>query len=99
MNSLNKIFKSTKHLFSESEKDLIGKSFYFAKKAHLGQKRNSGEPYFNHVFETAKNLAFFGMDVKTIAAGFLHDTIEDTDTTEKDILDNFDKEIAFLVMS
>lgn len=82
---------------SHKDKVLIEKAFNFASRAHLGQKRNSGEPYFVHVFETAKNLALYGMDTKTIVAGLLHDTLEDTSVTENELRDEFDEEIVRLV--
>jgi len=56
---------------SAEEKKLIKKAFDFAWEAHKGQRRDSGEPYFAHVFETAKNLARFNMNSKTVAAGLL----------------------------
>lgn len=77
--------------------DLIVKAYHFAQKAHEGQQRKSGEPYFIHVFATARNLADLGMSPTVIAAGFLHDTIEDTDVTAKDIEREFGKEILDLV--
>lgn len=82
-----------------SRKDiaLIEKAFAFAKKAHEGQRRFSGEPYFNHVYATGKNLADFGMDSTTIAAGFLHDTLEDACVDEQDLKKEFGDEIVFLV--
>ncbi len=76
---------------------LIAKAYAFAEKAHEGQKRMSGEPYFNHVFETAKILAKLGMDTQTIAAGLLHDTLEDTKATEEDIKKEFGEDILFLI--
>ena len=79
------------------EKQLIKKAFVFAEKAHEGQKRHSGEPYFGHVLETAKNLARFGADATTVAAGLLHDTIEDAKATEESVLKEFGKDILFLV--
>lgn len=82
---------------SESDKKWILKAFDFAQNAHEGQTRASGEPYFYHVFEVAKILANFGMDPKTVVAGILHDTIEDTSVTEKDIEEEFGKEVLFLV--
>ena len=82
---------------TEADKALIQKAYLFAQKAHEGQKRASGDPYFLHVFETAKNLARFGMDATTISAGLLHDTIEDTEVTEEDIEREFGKDILFLV--
>jgi len=84
-------------ILSKQGEELIQKAADFAEKAHDGQKRLSGEPYFVHVFETAKTLAKIGMDVKTIAAGLLHDVLEDTKTTEKELTENFGEEIVFLV--
>ena len=68
---------------SEKDKKLIVKAFEFSKKAHAGEFRFTGEPYFVHTFETAKNIAEFGMDAECIASGFLHDSIEDGHTDEK----------------
>lgn len=82
---------------SVKDKGLITKAYQFAKKAHAGQKRASGAPYFEHVYETGKNLAQFGMDATTIAAGLLHDTIEDTQVTEAELFEAFGTEIVFLV--
>jgi len=77
--------------------DLIVHAYNFALMAHKEQKRNSGEPYFIHVFETAKNLARYEMDATTIAAGFLHDVLEDTPTSEAELEKEFGKEIVDLV--
>lgn len=82
---------------TKKEEEIIVKAYDFAKTAHEGQKRMSGEPYFNHVFETAKILAKLGMDVKTVVAGLLHDTLEDTETTEEEIKENFGEDILFLI--
>ncbi len=82
----------------EIEKNLITEASEFAKKAHDGQFRKSGEPYYIHVFETAKNLALYEMDTATITAGFLHDVLEDTSTTEKEMTEKFGEEICNLVM-
>lgn len=82
---------------SEAEKELIKKAYDFAKIAHNGDKRNSGEPYFNHLFETAKNLADLGMDTTSIVAGFLHDVLEDTKTLPETIEKEFGKEVLFIV--
>lgn len=77
--------------------ELITKAFECAKAAHEGHLRYSGEPHFVHVYETAKKLAEFGMGPKTIAAGLLHDCIEDTDVTEEELEKEFGSEILFLV--
>ena len=82
---------------SSNDERWIEKAYNFAEKAHEGQKRASGEPYFIHVFEVAKTLAKLGMDSKTIVAGLLHDTIEDGHATEEQIDEEFGKEVLFLV--
>ncbi len=76
----------------------IEKAVHFADVKHRGQKRNEGGPYVNHTILTGKNLAKLGMDTTTIVAGILHDTIEDTETTEEELKDHFGKDVAFLVM-
>jgi guanosine-3',5'-bis(diphosphate) 3'-pyrophosphohydrolase len=84
---------------SPSKEDiaLITKAYTFAEKAHTGQKRFSGDPYFVHVFETAKNLAELGSGAVVIAAGLLHDCIEDAGVTPETLEKEFGKEIGFLV--
>lgn len=82
---------------TEEDLGLIQKAYDFAQKAHSGLIRFSGEPYFNHCFATAKNIAELGMSATTIAAGFLHDTIEDTSATPKEIEKEFNKEVLSLV--
>jgi len=82
---------------TEQDKELIKKAYDFALNAHEGQTRKSGEPYFNHVFETAKILASFKMCANTIAAGLLHDSIEDGVATEDRIKKEFGEEVLFLV--
>lgn len=82
---------------SEQEKELIQKAYTFAEKAHEGQKRFSGEPYFIHCFETAKELANLEMCATTISAGLLHDSIEDGVASEKEIKDMFGDEVLFLI--
>ncbi|HEY4715094.1 MAG TPA: RelA/SpoT family protein [Candidatus Paceibacterota bacterium] len=100
MKNVEEIFKlMTERPPTAEGKKLIRRAYGFAKVAHEGQVRASGDPYFTHVFETAKNLARFGMDSKTIAAGLLHDTIEDTDVEEEKVEHEFGKEIVFLVNS
>jgi len=76
---------------------LIEKAYATAEKAHSGVKRKSGEPYFTHVFETAKILAELKMDPAVISAGLLHDSIEDGVLTEEEIKKEFGDEILFLV--
>ncbi|MGM0629200.1 MAG: RelA/SpoT family protein [Patescibacteria group bacterium] len=82
---------------SAEDVDVIKRAYSFAEEAHREHKRYSGEPYFIHVFETARILAEFGMRGKTVAAGLLHDTIEDTDIAPEELKEEFGEEIFFLV--
>lgn len=82
---------------SEADKVLIKKAYELAALSHKDQKRYSGEPYFNHVSEVGFKLAEMGMGPRTVTAGLLHDTIEDTDVTSEIIQENFGDEILFLV--
>lgn len=82
---------------SKEDEILIEKAYHFSMRAHEGQKRMSGEPYFLHVFETAKILAKLGMDAKTISAGLMHDVLEDTEITEEEMQKEFGDEIVYLV--
>lgn len=82
---------------TEADKQLVEKAYEFAKKAHEGHKRYSGEPYFIHPAAVAKILAEYGMDATTIAAGLLHDAIEDGLTNAEEVEKEFGKEVLFLV--
>ncbi len=84
---------------SDSDKALVEKAYKFAEKAHSGQKRFSGEPYFNHCFETAKILAEQGMGPVSVAAGLLHDALENAGIKPEELEKEFGKEILFLVDS
>lgn len=75
----------------------VEKAYEFSKKAHEKQARYSGEPYFIHPAATAKTLAEYGMDATTIAAGLLHDAVEDGCTTREDIEKEFGSELLFIV--
>ncbi|MFC1475183.1 RelA/SpoT family protein [Candidatus Zixiibacteriota bacterium] len=76
---------------------LIKKAYEFSDKAHQGQKRASGEPFIEHCLEVAFILAEQHMDSTTIAAGLVHDVVEDTDVTLEQLRSEFDDEIADLV--
>ncbi|MGN1277567.1 MAG: RelA/SpoT family protein, partial [Floccifex sp.] len=78
--------------------EMIEKAYEFAKKCHEGQFRKSGEPYVVHVIEVANTLALLHCSPKTIAAGFLHDTVEDCDgVTNETIEEMFGEEISLIV--
>ncbi len=82
---------------SDDDLKLIKQAYDIAKKAHQGQLRKSGETYINHPLAVALILAKIRLDATTIAAALLHDTIEDTSLTKKDIIKLFGKDIYFLV--
>mgnify|MGYP003043255874 CR=1 FL=1 len=69
----------------------------YATKKHAGQKRKSGEPYITHPLAVAGILVEWGMDIDTVIAGVLHDTVEDTDATLDELESLFGRDIAFLV--
>ncbi|MDO4467008.1 MAG: bifunctional (p)ppGpp synthetase/guanosine-3',5'-bis(diphosphate) 3'-pyrophosphohydrolase [Bacillota bacterium] len=78
--------------------ELIEKAYKFAEKAHEGQVRKSGQPYVVHLIQVANTLASLHCDPKTVAAGFLHDTVEDCEgISEAVIAKEFGKEISTMV--
>jgi GTP pyrophosphokinase len=81
----------------EEDKILIEKAYNFARHAHEGQLRKSGNPYFIHVVQTARNLAELGMSPVVISAGLLHDVLEDANVTEEELNKEFGPEIVELV--
>ncbi len=76
---------------------VVEKAYEYSKKAHDGQKRYSGEPYFIHPAAAAKTLAEYGMDATTIAAGLLHDAVEDVRVSRAEVEKEFGKELLFIV--
>ena len=92
------IYELNKHQeVSEEIESLIWKAYVFGKDAHKGQKRRSGEPYFSHCASVGGILANWNLDVNTIIAGLLHDTVEDTEVTFDQISNEFNSEIAELI--
>ena len=79
------------------DEEKIKKAWEFAKLAHYGQKRLTGDPYSIHSLGTARILADWKLDAPSIIAGFLHDTIEDGGATRGDLVKEFGEEIAVLV--
>lgn len=83
----------------DADVELLKKAYIFSREAHCSQKRVEGTPYIGHPLSVADILADMKMDVASIAAGLLHDTVEDTGTTAKEVKEIFGDEIAFLVDS
>lgn len=81
----------------EADEDLLNRAYVFAYKAHGGQVRQSGDPYFSHPVSVAAILADLKLDPVTIATALLHDVVEDTGVTTEEIEDHFGEEVARLV--
>lgn len=77
--------------------ELIQHAYVYAATAHAGQTRLSGEPYLSHPLAVASTLAEMGFDEPTVAAGLLHDTVEDTKATIEEIDENFGEDVADIV--
>ena len=82
---------------SESDRDLLRRAYQVAERAHEGQFRLSGEPYVEHPLAAAVLLSDLRLDVETLAAALLHDTVEDTEVTLEDLSKSFGAPIAKLV--
>ena len=90
-------YEKIKKIYSDSELENIRHAYEVAKQAHKAQLRRSGEPYIIHPIAVAGILADLGMDSQSLIAALLHDTVEDTELTNEDIVKNFGEEIAQLV--
>ncbi|MBI4538680.1 MAG: bifunctional (p)ppGpp synthetase/guanosine-3',5'-bis(diphosphate) 3'-pyrophosphohydrolase [Gemmatimonadetes bacterium] len=77
--------------------EVIRKAYEFSAQAHAGQRRISGEHYVNHCVEVAKILADLHLDTASVAAGLIHDVVEDTPTTLAEVRDAFGAEISVIV--
>ena len=94
---IQELIEKIKKYANDVDVSLVEKAYYFGKKAHDGQFRKSGEPYFIHPVAVANILCDMELDIETIIAGLLHDVVEDTEYTYEDIEREFSKEIADLV--
>ncbi len=90
-------FVSVKERLSQNDFSFIEKAYQVSLQKHEGQKRYSGEPYIIHPLNVAYILNELKQDPSTIAAGLLHDVIEDTDYTDDDMTRDFGKEVTRLV--
>lgn len=86
-----------KTYLDEKQIAFVKKAYDFAAKMHADQKRRSGEPYIIHPIQVANILAQMKMDEETLAAAFLHDVVEDTDTTLQQLKEMFGAKVAMLV--
>ena len=86
-----------RYLHNEDNLNLIKKAYDVAKKKHEGQFRKSGDPYIQHPVEVAYILATLHAGPDTIAAGLLHDVLEDTDMSKEEMAATFNKDVAEIV--
>ncbi|UYN91237.1 MAG: bifunctional (p)ppGpp synthetase/guanosine-3',5'-bis(diphosphate) 3'-pyrophosphohydrolase [Anaerolineales bacterium] len=94
---INSLVEQLPSRYTPAEHELIQRAYRFAARAHEGQQRASGEPYMNHCVAVAMILAELEVPAVLVAAGLLHDTVEDTSVTLKDIEKEFGEEVAKLV--
>lgn len=94
---LEKLLEQLPDAYTLADKELIQHAYRVAEEAHRGQKRNSGEPYINHCLAVAQILAELRVPPDVLAAGLLHDTVEDTNLTLEDVQRDFGDTIASLV--
>lgn len=95
--TINSLIKKVLSYNPNANVELLKRAYIFSREAHCSQLRVEGTPFIGHPLAVADILADMRMDVPTIAAGLLHDTIEDTETSVNDIKEMFGEEIAFLV--
>lgn len=95
--TIKNFLSKVKHYYHAHEVSLVEDAFEVANKAHQGQFRASGRPYITHPTIVADILIDMGLDVATICAALLHDTVEDTYVTDHDLREKFGDEIADLV--
>ncbi len=91
------LLESLPETYSSADHELVQRAYRFAEQAHQGQTRASGEPYISHCLAVASILAELCVPPAVISAGLLHDTVEDTDVTLKEIKRDFGDEIELLV--
>jgi GTP pyrophosphokinase len=94
---LERLLEQLPENYTLADRELIQRAYRVAEEAHREQKRHSGEPYINHCLAVASILADLRVPPEVVAAGLLHDTVEDTTITLNDIKRDFGNTIAILV--
>ncbi len=91
------VLQLAKEFYDDNQVAELEHAIDYATKKHKGQKRKSGAPYITHPLAVAHTLIEWDMDIDSILAGVLHDTVEDTDATLEEIENYFGRDVAFLV--
>lgn len=94
---MEKLLEQLPENYSVTDRELVTRAYRVAEAAHLDQKRHSGEPYINHCIAVASTLADLKVPPEVVAAGLLHDTVEDTTVTLADIRREFGDTVKILV--
>jgi len=95
--SVQSLIQSLRQYNPQADVQPIQEAYDFSAKAHAGQKRESGEPFLQHPLQTAQIIVDLKLDVPSIVAGLLHDTIEDTEIPKAELEQRFGKEVTYLV--
>ena len=95
--TVEEVFAILSSYMNDEHVAFVKKAYEVAKEAHKEQFRSSGEPYILHPVQVAGILADLQMDPETVAAGFLHDVVEDTSVTRENLVEEFNEEVAMLV--
>jgi GTP pyrophosphokinase len=96
--TIDELIKRAEVLLPETDMALLRKCYEFAEKMHEGVKRSSGEPYIIHPLNVAATLIKLKMDLDSIMAGLLHDTVEDCDVSPEEIAKLFGQPVAQIVV-
>jgi GTP pyrophosphokinase len=96
-NRLSTVVQKIRAYHPDPDIEMLRNAFSYAAQMHEGQTRKSGEPYMSHPLEVMDVIADLRLDVASLVAGLLHDTVEDTDTTVEDLRERYGDDVAFLV--
>jgi guanosine-3',5'-bis(diphosphate) 3'-pyrophosphohydrolase len=96
--TIDELVKRAEVLLPETDMTILRKCYEFAEKMHSDVKRSSGEPYIIHPLNVAATLIKLKMDLDSIMAGLLHDTVEDCDVSPEDIAKMFGQSVAQIVV-
>lgn len=94
---INDILDRIAQYHPEADLDIIDRAYIYSARVHAGQVRLSGEPYLSHPLEVAGILSEMKLDSVSVAAGLLHDVVEDTFSNIEEITEIFGKEVAHIV--
>ncbi len=94
---LEKLLEQLPENYSVTDRELVQRAYFIAEEAHREQKRHSGEPYISHCVAVASILSDLKVPAEVVAAGLLHDTVEDTSITLADIRREFGDTVKILV--